>query len=797
MYHNYHKHDHYGNPWMADSVTKPEEYCKRAKELGHTSIFTVNHGITGNVFEWLELSELYDLKMIYGFETYYVPNRFEKDRSNKHLILIAKNNDGVLELNDIMSESHISGFYYRPRIDKELLFSINPKNFIVTSACIAGVWDDTELVCALNRKFGNNFFLEVQSHNIREQREMNKRVLQLSKELKIPIIHANDSHYIYQNDSKYREIFQKAKGSKFTYEEEMVLDYPSEDTIYERYDRQGILTRQQVNESLQNTMIFDECETITLINKDIKLPPISDNPTEELKDLLRNHWLSVRDTIPKEKHQKYLEALRYEMDIIEKTHMENYFLIDYNVVKRGQEVYDGKLTNTGRGCFTGNAFIHTLNGIKQLKDIQIGDKVLTADGTFQSVVNTMQYSIEEDLVEIDHLYGHIKHHMPVCTKEHKILVLRQGQIQWVEAQFLTRDDYVCVPKIDFENTMPKIIDLNDYNSFGFRYDSQFIYEEYDRNKRYNKVINRFIEVDEDFNTFIGLMYGDGYTNSRKETEIGLALNTTNHKYTENYKYFTSIANKLGVPIYENKSKSKNLSQVYIRSKVFTKFIKTELFNSHKDKIKNFNSKWFNQNQENLKALLLGFMLSDGSNKENYNRISFDNISPSLINAYKLLCLATNNGVYYLSVRDGYKDKRGYISNPSYKLRYNPNSKNTRKICERTREDSNYYYLPVKGIRIIPNQKTTVYDLAVQNNHNYLLNNMIVHNSAPSFYTTKSLGLTDIDRVSAPVTLYPTRFMSVERILGTRSLPDLWIIMINIFCMNNIIIPLVASYSDVC
>ena len=349
MYHNYHKHDHYGNPWMADSVTKPEEYCKRAKELGHTSIFTVNHGITGNVFEWLELSEQYNLKMIYGFETYYVSDRLEKDRSNKHLILIAKNNDGVLELNDIMSESHISGFYYRPRIDKELLFSINPKNFIVTSACIAGVWDDTELVCSLSRKFGNNFFLEVQSHNVKEQKEMNKRVLQLSKELNIPIIHANDSHYIYQNDSKYREIFQKAKGSKFTYEEEMVLDYPSEETIYERYERQGILTRQQVSESLQNTMIFDECEKITLINKEIKLPPISDNPTEDLKDLLRNHWLSVRDTIPREKRQKYLEALRYEMDIIEKTHMENYFLIDYNVVKRGQEVYDGKLTNTGRG----------------------------------------------------------------------------------------------------------------------------------------------------------------------------------------------------------------------------------------------------------------------------------------------------------------------------------------------------------------------------------------------------------------------------------------------------------------
>lgn len=349
MYKNYHKHDHYGNPWMVDCVVKPEEYCKRAVELGHDSVFTVNHGVTGNIFEWMEMSKKYNLKMHYGTEAYFVKDRFAKDRSNKHIIIIAKNNDGVMQLNDIMTEAHSSGFYYRPRIDQELLFSLNPKNFIITTACVAGIWDDTELVLILHRRFGDNFFLEMQNHNVTDQKQLNRELLKLSREAKIPIIHANDSHYIYPEDAKYRDILQAAKDMHFDYEEEMVLDYPDEDTIFARYEKQGILTSQQVREALDNTMIFDECEPITVINDEIKLPSVSDNPTEDLRQIIRKKWLIERNNIPKEQWKTYTDAISYELDIVEKTHMENYFLIDYQVVKDGQEKYDGRLTNTGRG----------------------------------------------------------------------------------------------------------------------------------------------------------------------------------------------------------------------------------------------------------------------------------------------------------------------------------------------------------------------------------------------------------------------------------------------------------------
>ena len=363
-YNNYHKHDHKGNPWSLDVVVKEEDYCKRAVELGHTTVFTTNHGVQGDIFTWLDCSKRYGLKMIYGTEAYFVHDRiakvqtgfdkdgnptFGKDRSNRHIIIIARNNDGVMQLNDIMSEAHDSGFYYRPRIDDELLFSLNPNNFIVTSACVAGIWQDRELLLALNRHFGKHFFLEMQAHNTDFQKQVNSTMYEFSKASGIQMIHANDSHYILPEDAKYRDIFLKGKDRKYPEEDGMILDYPDSDTIIDRYVKQCIFNRKQAEELLYNTLVFDDCSEITLINDDIKLPPVSNNPIRDLKSIINQKWLIERNNIPKDEWNKYLDAIRYEVDIVEKTNMADYFLIDYNVVKNGQEKYGGKLTNTGRG----------------------------------------------------------------------------------------------------------------------------------------------------------------------------------------------------------------------------------------------------------------------------------------------------------------------------------------------------------------------------------------------------------------------------------------------------------------
>lgn len=365
-YYNYHKHDHKSNPVTLDVVSKLEDYCKRAIELGHDAIFTTNHGIQGDIFEATTLAHQYNLKLIVGAEGYYVSDRKEKDKSNRHIILIALNHEGIRELNYIISESFTTGFYYKPRIDDELLFSLTPENFIITTACIAGLWNDEDLVKRLKEHFKGNFYLEVQNHNEEAQKNANRKIIELSKKYNIKLIHANDSHYIYPeekkewdkitiNDKEYellpanRDLFLRAKGIIYAEESNFVLDYPDYDTIVERYKKQGILNDNQIKEALDSTLIFENIDCSDFINDEIKLPNISENPNQELKDIINKAWEKDRERIDRSKWAKYIEAIRYEIDIIEKTNMADYFLIDYNIVKIAKEKYDGVLTNTGRG----------------------------------------------------------------------------------------------------------------------------------------------------------------------------------------------------------------------------------------------------------------------------------------------------------------------------------------------------------------------------------------------------------------------------------------------------------------
>ena len=348
-YYNYHCHNMYGNPISMDVIVSMEDYCKRAIELGHDAFFTTCHGLQGDIFQATTLAHQYNLKMIVGAELYYVKDRFEKDRSNRHIIIIALNHDGIRDLNRVISESFTTGMYYRPRIDEKLLFSLNPNNVIITTACVAGLWNDEELIVKMKNYFGGHLFLEVQDHNEEIQKEVNKTVIRLSQKYNIRIIHANDSHYIYPEDAKYRDLFLKAKGIVYEQEANFILDYPDYDEIVKRYEIQGILNKNQINEALQSTNVFQEVDCSDYINDEIKLPSVSENPNEELKRIINESWTQDRERIPKEKWKEYLDAIRYEVDIIEKTNMANYFLIDYNIAKIAKEKYNGVLTNTGRG----------------------------------------------------------------------------------------------------------------------------------------------------------------------------------------------------------------------------------------------------------------------------------------------------------------------------------------------------------------------------------------------------------------------------------------------------------------
>ena len=130
IFQNYHRHAMYTNVRISDSAVTPEAYAKRAVQLGHGILSSCEHGWQGNYYETVKIAKKYGLKPLIGAEAYWVKDRTEKDRSNCHIFIAAKNERGRQALNDILSEANLTGFYAQPRLDIPLILSL-PK------ACIA------------------------------------------------------------------------------------------------------------------------------------------------------------------------------------------------------------------------------------------------------------------------------------------------------------------------------------------------------------------------------------------------------------------------------------------------------------------------------------------------------------------------------------------------------------------------------------------------------------------------------------------------------------------------------------
>lgn len=387
-YNNYHKHTHYSNIRTLDCVSKPEDYIKRAVELGHTTYFTTEHGYQGNIYEAQTLCEKYGLKPIYGVEAYYVDDMQDKSsRDNNHIVLIAMTREGQKQLNKILSIANTEGFYYKPRIDLKCLLSLKPQDVIVTTACVAGRmfksgWKE-KFFEPVSNHFGENFYLEVQSHVDKLQAEYNERLLAIHKEYGTKLIHANDSHYINPEDAKYRDLFLKAKGIWYEDEGGFTLDYPSSEEILRRYNEQGILTVSQATEAIQNTLIFDNAEPI-YTDKEFKIPDIAhdiickelqnnnidtNDSDKVLKEIIRKAWTEEKDKVDKSKIPEYQEAIYYETDIIKNCGMAQYFILDHIIVKRAIEKYNAVLTKSGRGSAV-SFYINKLLGLTEVDRIK-------------------------------------------------------------------------------------------------------------------------------------------------------------------------------------------------------------------------------------------------------------------------------------------------------------------------------------------------------------------------------------------------------------------------------------------
>ena len=385
-YMNYHKHSEYSSVCggMPDSATKQEEYIKKAVEYGHHSYFTTEHGNCGDIFEAFTLCQQYGIDCYVGLEGYIVADASSKDASNYHIIIIPKTESARKKVNVINSHAHMTGYYYKPRIDVRELLTLDKNDVFITTACEAGILRDKDgfknIFLPLYKHFGENLMLEIQNHKADSTRAYTERALKLHDKLGLRIIAANDSHAVDADGLERRRQLLLGKRISYGNEDTYILDYPDYDTMVTRFVEQGVVTREQAIEAINNTMIFKECEPLYL-DTEIKMPTIYPNltPEERVKELKKQ--VSVRfknvikeDGITKEELPMYVEGLRKEMGIIEETnevcHTADYFLLDTKIVELATNKYGGCITRTGRGS-CGAFYTNRVLGLTQLDRFKI------------------------------------------------------------------------------------------------------------------------------------------------------------------------------------------------------------------------------------------------------------------------------------------------------------------------------------------------------------------------------------------------------------------------------------------
>lgn len=370
LWQDYHKHTSLSNVYTKDSPLIHLDYWNELKaRYGDKpcAYTTVEHGWAGNYFKTYDDLEKFNkkngtnIKFIFGYEAYWVKDRHTDDKSNCHMILLARNDNGRKALNKILSIANKDGYYYRPRLDLELIMSLPLDDVMITSACIA-YWnkyqDIDDITAQLASKFPY-FYLEVQPHHTQQQADLNRHILELSSQLNVPIIAGCDSHVIFESQMKDRDDLLESAHISYEDEQGWYLDMPTYDVLFSRFQQQGVLSDEQIKQSIDNTNILMDFEDIVL-DRSLKVPVVKSlkdktqqERNEEFERIVWDEWKQQKWDINEAKHDEYIKEINDAINEIESCNMTDYFILSYYVMKNGQEKYGGILTPTGRGSAVG------------------------------------------------------------------------------------------------------------------------------------------------------------------------------------------------------------------------------------------------------------------------------------------------------------------------------------------------------------------------------------------------------------------------------------------------------------
>ena len=364
-----HVHTEYS---LLDGSNKIKEYVARVKELGMNSAAITDHGVMYGVIDFYREARKQGINPILGCEVYVAPNsRFDRevtggDDRYYHLVLLAENNEGYENLTKIVSKGFVEGYYYKPRVDKELLRTYH-KGIIALSACLAGevpryltkgMYEEAkDRALEYQEIFGKgNYFLELQDHGIPDQQLVNQQLMKLSQETGIELVATNDVHYTYADDEKAHDILLCIQtGKKLSDENRMRYEGGQ---YYVKSEEEMAALFPYARQALENTQkIADRC-SVEIEFGVTKLPKYDVPEGYTSWEYLQKLCYEGLDQRYRISSQELKDRLAYELDTIRHMGYVDYFLIVWDFIKYAKD--HGIAVGPGRGSAAGSIVSYCL-----------------------------------------------------------------------------------------------------------------------------------------------------------------------------------------------------------------------------------------------------------------------------------------------------------------------------------------------------------------------------------------------------------------------------------------------------
>ena len=353
---------------LLDGLCKIDELIDRAKTLNQPAIAITDHGGMFGVIEFYKCAKKAGIKPLIGCEVYMATGgRFEKNPNERynHLVLLAKNNTGYHNLLKLVSLGYTEGYYYKPRIDYELLKEYS-EGLICLTACLYGAFSDAlvndnekgaeNVLVKLKEIFGEDLYVELQDHNLPEQAKILRKQIELARKHSVELVATNDVHYINKEDSFYQEILMCIQMQK-TIADEDRMNFDSEEMYLKSYDEMSQIFN-YCEEALSNTIkIADKCN-VEIEFGNYHLPRFDLPQGIDAKDRLYELCLDgLKERYP-ENYKTYLPRLNEELNTINSMGFTDYFLIVWDFINyaRSNDIPVGP----GRGSAAGSIVSYAL-----------------------------------------------------------------------------------------------------------------------------------------------------------------------------------------------------------------------------------------------------------------------------------------------------------------------------------------------------------------------------------------------------------------------------------------------------